>query len=74
MSKFYIGQQKDEPITEIVWVNKYDDEESIDLVRSPSDTYITFNDADDNAASLHKEDIPKLEAALAKARELGWFE
>ena len=74
MSKFYIGVQKDEPITEIVWVNKNGDEESIDVVKGSSDTYITLNDADDNSSSLHKEDIPKLEAALAKARELGWFE
>lgn len=74
MSKFYIGVQKDEPITEIAWANKYGYEESIYLVRSTSDTFINFNDADDNAVSIHKEDIPKLEAALAKARELGWFE
>ena len=74
MSKFYIGVQKDEPITEIAWLNKYGKEESIDIVNGSNDTYITINDAGGNSASLCKEDIPKLEAALAKARELGWFE
>lgn len=74
MSKFYIGVQKDEPITEIAWLNKNEEEESIDIVKGGKTTYISINDSDGNSSSLHKEDIPKLEAALAKARELGWFE
>lgn len=63
-----------EPITEIVWVNKNNHEVSVDVSSAYNDTYLTINDADGNAASLHIEYIPKLEAALAKARELGWFE
>lgn len=74
MSKFYIGVQKDEPITEIAWLNKNEEEESIDIVKGGKTTYISINDSDGNSSSLHKEDIPKLEAALAKARELGWCE
>jgi hypothetical protein len=70
MSKFYIGVQKDEPITEIVWVNKNGHEDSISL----EDNYIAFMDEDNNHVCIYLQDIPKLEAALAKARELGWFE
>lgn len=70
MSKFYIGQQKDEPITEIVWVNRKGMEEYIGL----NSTYIEISDEDGDVIGIYKEDIPKLEAALAKARELGWFE
>jgi len=70
MSKFYIGQQKEEPITEIVWVNRDGNEEWLEQTSKT----ITIARWDDEAIELYKEDIPKLEAALAKARELGWFE
>jgi hypothetical protein len=70
MSKFYIGQQKDEPITEIVWANKDGTEEGLEQTTKT----ITIFRWDDESIELFKEDIPKLEAALAKARELGWFE
>ena len=70
MSKFYIGQQKDEPITEIVWVNKNGSEDSI----SHENNYVSITDEDDSNVCIYFVDIPKLEAALAKARELGWFE
>lgn len=68
MSKFYIGVQKDEPITEIVWVNEDGLEESI-LQEGDA---ISIHD-DSNYCRIYFKDIPKLEAALAKARELGWF-
>lgn len=70
MSKFYIGVQKDEPITEIVWVNKDGTEEWLECTSKT----VTIARWDDDCIELFKEDIPKLEAALAKARELGWFE
>lgn len=71
MSKFYIGQQKEEPITEIVWLNKNDEEEYIEMCNN----HISIGDSSEcDSVLIHKTDIPKLEAALAKARELGWFE
>lgn len=70
MSKFYIGQQKDEPITEIVWVNEDGTEEWLEYTSKT----VTIARWDDECIEIAKEDIPKLEAALAKARELGWFE
>lgn len=70
MSKFYIGVQKDEPITEIVWVNENGTEEYIEN----SNSSVIIARYDDECFEIAKEDIPKLEAALAKARELGWFE
>lgn len=70
MSKFYIGVQKDEPITEIVWVNENGTEEYIEN----SNSSVIIARYDDECFEIAKEYIPKLEAALAKARELGWFE
>ena len=69
MSKFYIGAQKDEPITEIVWINEDGVEESI---VEEGDAIAIYDDC--SCARIYVKDIPKLEAALAKARELGWFE
>jgi hypothetical protein len=56
--------------TEIVWVNRDGNEEWLEQTSKT----ITIARWDDEAIELYKEDIPKLEAALAKARELGWFE
>lgn len=70
MSKFYIGVQKDEPITEIVWVDKNGTDCSIENCEH----HIFITSEDEESVVLYKKDIPKLEAALAKARELGWFE
>ena len=74
MSKFYIDDvDKKEPITTIAWTNWLGDEEYIIL----EDDVIVFTDDPSNEKeifAMNKEDIPKLEAALAKARELGWFE
>lgn len=72
MSKFYIGVDKEEPITEIVWRNVDNYDESVEICNEKR--YLTINDENDDSCSLHIESIPKLEAALAKARDLGWFE
>ena len=69
MSKIYIDSGKDDsPIDIIAWTNQSGEEEVI----VDEGTTISI---EDNCVSLsiHKKDIPKLEAALAKGRELGWF-
>lgn len=54
----------------IVWANKDGTEEWLEYTSKT----VTIARWDDECIEIAKEDIPKLEAALAKARELGWFE
>lgn len=55
---------------EIVWVDKNGTDCSIENCEH----HIFITSEDEESVVLYKKDIPKLEAALAKARELGWFE
>lgn len=68
MSKIYIDTGRDDsPIDTIAWISQDGKEECI---RNDGE-YISIED-EDWYLLIHKKDIPKLEAALAKARELGW--
>ncbi|RTL03565.1 hypothetical protein EKK58_12750 [Candidatus Dependentiae bacterium] len=68
MSKIYIDSGKDDsPIDTIAWINQDGREEFIGL----NGNCISIEDEDVDLL-IYKKDIPKLEAALAKARELGW--
>jgi hypothetical protein len=63
MSKFWVGAELPEGITEICWQDKDGNKEGIEQ-GIEGIIYLS---------SIYKEDVPKLIKALQKAKELGWW-
>ncbi len=71
MTKIYIDLDDGENvINEIAWVDEYGGES---VLKGYGEAETIMISSTVNNVTLYKSEIPYLEAAIKKARELGWF-